>query len=134
MPSLTNVIFAGFVKNEDLFNLFAASDLVVSPSISELESTPISLLSALVAGTPVIGTSIGGTAEAIPNDGIRGTIISPKDSLALANAIMQMLKKDNRSKEKITFVPRFWSDVSRDYLRIAQSTLGLPAYVESEIR
>ncbi len=113
---LKNVIFTGRVKDEDLFNLFAASDLVVSPSISELESTPISLLSALSVGTPVIGTSIGGTAETIPNDGVHAKIIPIKDSQALANAIISMLEARNKNKFKST--TRFWERVAKDYIQI----------------
>lgn len=135
--NLTNVIFAGFVKDEDLFNLFAASDLVVSPSISELESTPISLLSALASGTPVIGTSIGGTAETIPNDGIWGSIIPPKDSKILAYTIVTMLKRNgyhNRVKKTINpLPPRFWSDVALDYFRIVSEISSLHTYLKSEI-
>lgn len=116
--NLTNVIFAGFVKDEDLFNLFAASDLVVSPSVSELESTPISLLSALAAGTPVIGTSIGGTAESIPNDGKWGSIIPPKESKILADTIEAMLENKNDLRITNKLLPRFWSSVASDYLII----------------
>lgn len=116
--NLDNVIFAGFVKDEGLFNLFAASDLVISPSISELESTPISLLSALATGTPVIGTSIGGTAETVPNDGVNGIIISPKDSEALAEAIIRIIDSSKNGKIKITFEQRFWSDVAKEYAEL----------------
>jgi glycosyltransferase involved in cell wall biosynthesis len=112
---LDNIIFIGFVKNEDLFNLLAGSDVVVAPSISELESTPITLLSALAVGTPVIGTSIGGTAETIPNDGVNGIIIPPKDSRALAEAIIKITDNSKYELRKIMFKPRFWSDVAKDY-------------------
>lgn len=118
--NLNNVVFVGYVNDEDLFNLFAASDLVVSPSISELESTPITLLSALAVGTPVIGTSIGGTAETIPNDGITGSIIPIKDSKLLAETIKSMLQQKNQNQNKIKTwpIPRFWSDVAKEYVHI----------------
>ena len=96
--NLKNIVFTGHVKDEDLFNLFAASDPVVSPSISELESTPISLLSALAVNTPVIGTSIGGTAETIPDDGITGSIVPIKDSKLLAETIKSMLERKKQNK------------------------------------
>jgi glycosyltransferase involved in cell wall biosynthesis len=113
--NLKNVTFAGFVKDEDLFNLFYASDLVVAPSISELESTPISLLSAMYVGTPVIGTEIGGTAETIPNDKIHGKIIPIKNSKILAEAINSMLQNVKKNGDP---KPRFWSDVAKDYQQI----------------
>jgi glycosyltransferase involved in cell wall biosynthesis len=114
---LGNIKFVGFVPDETLFNLFAASDVVVSPSISNLESTPISLLCALSTGTPVIGTEVGGTRETIPNDGSLGTIIPPRDSKKLAEAIIKMTGiKGTVKPEK--YLLRFWSDVADDYLKI----------------
>jgi glycosyltransferase involved in cell wall biosynthesis len=122
--NLTNVIFPGFISDEDLFNLLAASDLVVAPSISELESTPITLLSALMVGTPVIGTSIGGTGETIPNDGIRGSIIPIKESKILANTIDAMLSnRENQTRDIVKIAPRFWSGVTNDYLQIIHDIL-----------
>lgn len=117
---LSNVKFIGFVPDETLFNLFAASDLVVSPSISNLESTPISLLAALSTGTPVIGTEIGGTGETIPNDGVSGSIIAVCDSKNLAEAIVKMInmkRKGRVGKQAL----RFWSHVADDYLKIINS-------------
>lgn len=115
---LDNIIFTGFVKDDELFNLFAASDLVVSPSISELESTPISLLSALAAGTSVIGTSIGGTAETIPDDGISGAIVPPKNAKILAERIVALIDNLQNRQTKSTFHPRFWTDVASDYAEV----------------
>jgi len=142
--NLDNVFFAGYVKDQDLFNLFAASDLVVSPSVSELESTPISLLSALAAGTSVIGTSVGGTAETIPNDGIRSSIIPINNSKILAETITSMLEKIKQRKEKLETndnkeekktnqsksnkslpAPRFWSDVAKDYVQLVYRLLDI---------
>ena len=114
---LTNVKFIGFVPDDTLFSLFAASDLVVSPSISNLESTPISLLCALSSGTPVIGTEVGGTAETIPNDGVLGSIIPARDSNILAETIVKMLDK-KRTERIDKHLPRFWSEVTDDYLNL----------------
>jgi glycosyltransferase involved in cell wall biosynthesis len=140
---LDNIVFTGYVKDQDLFNLFAASDIVVSPSISELESTPISLVSALAVGSSVIGTSIGGTAETIPNDGVQGSIIPIKNSKILAETIDTILGKikqreekkvekvDNNGKKnqsknnKNLPTPRFWSDVAKDYIQLIYRLLDI---------
>ncbi len=118
---LTNVRFEGFVPSEELFGLFAASDLVVSPSVSELENTPISLLGARAVGTPVIGTSIGGTGETVPNDGHLGRIIPPRDSAGLARAIEEVLGRPR--PPAATGRPRFWEDVADDYLDLFHEVL-----------
>lgn len=114
---LKNVKFIGFVPDEILFNLFAASDLVVSPSISNLESTPISLLCALSTGTPVIGTEVGGTAETIPNDEISGSVIPAGDSKKLAEAILKLLNIKRSGRVEIP-QNRYWSHVANDYLEL----------------
>lgn len=124
--ALDNVIFVGYVADNDLFNLFRASDLVVSPSISALESTPISLLSSLMAGTPVIGTSIGGTAETIPH-GVTGRIIPPKDSDALASAMIDLLTEAEIREigEKKPLIPlRYWRHVAREYSTLFDKLLS----------
>ena len=110
---LTNVRFIGFVADEDLFSLFRAADVVVSPSVSELENTPISLLGAMSVGTPVIGTTVGGTGETVPDDHRRGIIVPPRDSPAIARAVTELLRAGKPDSEPAP--PRFWENVARDY-------------------
>ena len=99
----------------DLVNLFGAADLVVSPSVSPLESTPITLLYAQAAGTRVVGTDVGGTAESIPNDGIAG--------LSSRAAIRANWRRRSESSSTAGPVPRpdsgprFWSHVAEEYGR-----------------
>lgn len=114
---LYNASFIGFVENRELFNLLRASDVVVSPSTSSLESTPISLLCSLMSGTPVVGTSIGGTEETIPS-GPNARIIPPKDAQALAEAIIDLVYTSNgkQPKDKRSLIPeRYWRHVAQDY-------------------
>jgi glycosyltransferase involved in cell wall biosynthesis len=118
---LTNVRLLGFVPDHDLMNLFGASDLVVAPSISRLESTPITLLYATAAGTPVVGTEVGGTGETIPNDGVAGLVVPAQDPAALGEAMTRLLSaRAARSPGR----PRYWSDVAADYERVMDSLCG----------
>ncbi len=112
---LTNVRLVGFVPDQDLMNLFGASDLVVSPSISALESTPITLLYASAAGTAVLGTEVGGTAETIPNDGVSGLVVPPEDPAALGEAMGRLL---DAPRTRVARTPRYWSDVAADYGKV----------------
>ena len=113
---LKNVAFIGFVADAHLCSLFRASDIVVSPSVSALESTPISLLCSLMCGTPVIGTNIGGTEETIPN-GEYARIVNPQDSEGLAEAIINLLQGGQPvlSNKGPLIALRFWSHVATDY-------------------
>lgn len=110
---LTNVRLLGYVPDDDLINLFSAADLVVSPSISLLESTPITLLYAKAVGTPVVGTAIGGTGECIPNDGVTGLIVPPGNATALGEAIGHLLDASRAHVPEVS--PRYWSDVAEEY-------------------
>jgi glycosyltransferase involved in cell wall biosynthesis len=112
---LTNVRLLGFVPDQDLMNLFGASDLVVSPSISALESTPITLLYASAAGTAVLGTEVGGTGETIPNDGVAGLVVPAENPVALGEAMTRLL---DAPRAPVARPPRYWSDVAADYGRV----------------
>ncbi|MGA8302772.1 MAG: glycosyltransferase family 4 protein [Thermoplasmata archaeon] len=113
---LTNVRLIGYVPDDELVDLFGAADLVVAPSLSALESTPITLLYARAVGVPVVGTDVGGTAESIPNDGAAGLIVRAGDSRALAEAIGRLLDLDGARPPPAA--PRFWSNVADEYDRV----------------
>lgn len=67
---------------------FSAMDIVVLPSYRE--GLPVVLLEAGAMGLPVVATSIPGCVDAI-EDGVTGTLIPPRDAVALAQAIMRYL-------------------------------------------
>jgi glycosyltransferase involved in cell wall biosynthesis len=121
--AMTNVRLVGFVPDQDLMNLFGASDLVVSPSISALESTPITLLYARAVGTPVVGTQVGGTEETIPNDGVAGLVVPAENPSALGAAMSRLL---DARREPVARPPRYWSDVAADYGRVMGELRQLP--------
>jgi glycosyltransferase involved in cell wall biosynthesis len=110
---LANVRLLGYVPDGELMNLFGAADLVVAPSISSLESTPITLLYASAAGTRVLGTDVGGTEESIPNDGVAGLVVPAENPVALGDAMGRLL--GSTVPRSAPPPPRYWSDVAADY-------------------
>ena len=68
---------------------FSAADVVVLPYIQASQSGI--LLSAFAAGRPVIVTDAGGLSEVV-DDGRSGFVVPPKDSKALAEASIKILK------------------------------------------
>ena len=64
--------------------LLAAFDVFVSSS--RTEGTPIVILEALAAGTPIVATSVGGVPDII-RDGIEALLVPGEDTTALARAI-----------------------------------------------
>jgi glycosyltransferase involved in cell wall biosynthesis len=80
----------------DLPRLFRALDLFVQPSL--WEGLPLTLLMAMGAGLPVVGTKVSGITEVIA-DGINGRLAPPGDSQALAEVIMELYRQPEfRSK------------------------------------
>jgi glycosyltransferase involved in cell wall biosynthesis len=82
----------GFVRmvgsRSDVADLMGGSDVLVLPSL--FEGLPLVILEAMSIGLPVVGTNVCGTAEAI-EDGVTGRLVPPRDPLALAASIVDVL-------------------------------------------
>ncbi|HEV2139112.1 MAG TPA: glycosyltransferase family 4 protein [Nitrososphaerales archaeon] len=79
--------FLGTVPDEILPRYYACSDVVVAPSIFE----PFGLvpLEAMSMRKPVVACSVGGIPEAV-HDGQTGLLVPPKDSKAIADAVVSL--------------------------------------------
>lgn len=75
---------------EDAPQLMGALDVLVLPSLTE--GLPLTVLEAMAAGTPVIGTAVGGIPEAV-RDGETGFIVPPGDPGRLAEAVAAILRE-----------------------------------------
>jgi len=83
------VNFCGTVDYSDLADVYRNHDLMIFPSIWN-EPFALAPIESMACGTPVIGTSAGGTPEAI-DDGETGFIVPPNDPKALAEAIQVVI-------------------------------------------
>lgn len=81
------IFFTG--EQEDVFSFIKASDIFILPSIGR-EGLGLAIIEAMAMGLPVIGSEIGGIPELI-EDGINGKLFPPGDSVALSNAIIELL-------------------------------------------
>lgn len=116
------VHFLGFVADEDLPLFLAAVDIVISPSVSPLESTPITLLEAMAQGTAVIGTEVGGTAESVVPGGWN-RIVRAGDADELRTAILDLARQVKDSPKRPRF-GRSWRDVAIEYLALFRGGRG----------
>ena len=88
------VLFLG--RRNDVPSILACCDLFVLPSWAE--GLPNSVLEAMAAGLPVVATRVGGIPEII-DDGVNGLLVAPRDSHALAAAILQLLGNEELAKQ-----------------------------------
>jgi len=104
------VIFAGFRRDLDrllpAFSIFCLS--------SRLEGLGTSLLDAMAFGLPVVATAAGGIPEAV-EDGVTGRLAPPRDPAALAEALAELLRDEERRRifgaaGRRRFLERFTAD------------------------
>lgn len=102
------VIITG--QRQDVPELLHIFDLFVLSSLSE--GTSVSLLEAMAAGLPPVVTNVGGNPDIVKN-GENGLVVEPKDTPALANAILEILTDPARyerfSKNAVATVKRYYS-------------------------
>jgi glycosyltransferase involved in cell wall biosynthesis len=87
------IIFSGYVPDEDLPLIYNAADLFVFPSLYEGFGLPP--LEAMACGTPVITSNLSSLPEIV---GEAGLLIDPYNTKELADAIERVLK-DNTLKQ-----------------------------------
>jgi glycosyltransferase involved in cell wall biosynthesis len=105
-----------FVPSEAyIFDFISALDVMILPSISD-EDFPNVVLEAMLLGTAIIASSVGGTSEQI-SSGESGLLVPPGDPEALADAILFYLNngfvKDKLSSNaKVRFHQCFELDIA----------------------
>lgn len=86
------VTFLGKQGQDTLPDYYAAADMLVMPS--HYESFGMVALEAMACGTPVIASRVGGLMYTV-RDGETGLLVPDRDPHALADAIQQILKRDD---------------------------------------
>lgn len=86
-----HVFLAGF--RPDVLAFHKAFDLFVTTPVAEGLGT--SLLSAMACSKAVVATEVGGIPDVVV-DGATGVLVPPRDHQALAEAIVRLLKDDDR--------------------------------------
>jgi len=91
-----SVMFLGYVPDEKLPDLYAASDIFVLPAL--YENFPFAILEAQSTGLPVISTKVGGIPEFLTNNK-NGLLVDPGDPEQLAQGIMTLLRDPELAEE-----------------------------------
>lgn len=120
------VSFYGWVKHDNLPELYAKSDILIIPSVfdekGETEGMPVVILESLACGIPVIASRISGITDII-KDLYNGWLVDPADSTALAKIMKLVYKNDNMvvfNKNCLSVVSAF--SIEKTAQRYYQST------------
>jgi glycosyltransferase involved in cell wall biosynthesis len=114
-----NVIFPGFIPEEQLPDLYSSADIFVLPSLWEV--LPISLLEALACGAPLLVSDAGGNPEVVEN-GVNGFVFRKGDTKELAKK-MKALISDSKMRERMGRESRRIAVERFDWELIAKQTL-----------
>lgn len=85
-----NVVFAGFVAEDEKADYLRLADIFVMPGYGE--GFGIVFLEAMACGVSVIGSKIDGSREALDN-GRLGTLVNPLNQTEIQTAILEGLKE-----------------------------------------
>lgn len=108
----SRVHFLGF--RDDVADHIAAADVFALSSV--WEGVPLAAQEAIMLGTPVVATDVGGMRELIANK-VSGRLVPPGDPAALSDALREVLTSDERRSA--------YTSAARDTLRDRFSTVKM---------
>ncbi len=123
---LSNVIFIKEpIPNHMMPELYAECDVYVQPSL--IEPYGIAVLEAMACGKPAVGTKVGGMLDTIDN-GRTGLLVEPKDSRALAEALIilhdsEIRKKMGEAARKRAVEDFDWDVIGRKYRDLIETVV-----------
>src|SRR5687768_5992305 len=127
---LTDVVFKGFVSEEEKIAYYQHADVFCSPAIGR-ESQGVILLEAMAANTPVIASAIDGHRTVIRHEH-DGLLVPPADETALAVGLCRLLA-DNALRNRLADAglakaqSYSWKKISRQVLDVYAETIDAQA-------
>ena len=97
------VRISGKVSSKDLPRHYAASNVLVLPSVSKLEAFGIVLLEAMASGLPIVESDIPGVRSVVKSSKA-SFLVRPKSSQDIATCIVNISRLKNLSKYAIETV------------------------------
>jgi glycosyltransferase involved in cell wall biosynthesis len=88
--------FLGKLSEKEKAAFFKVCDVLVLPSINSTESFGMVQVEAMVCGTPVVATDLPGVRQPVKTTGM-GEVVPPRDSTALATAIIRLISEEKRT-------------------------------------
>ena len=113
------IAFSSPVPHGAVPALLAGYDVLCCPAVC-LEGGPTVAIEAHAAGTPVIGTRIGGLADLV-DEGVSGRLVAPGDWRALAGVLVEMARDPAGTIDRWRATlprPRTMDEVAAEYLTL----------------
>jgi len=113
-----DVIFTGFVDDEDLPKYYASCDIFASASV--LEGFGLIFLEAMALGKPIVAFNLASIPEVVGNAGI---LVNEINHEKFANAVIQLLRDEELYQEKskiaLNRVKLFsWEKIAEQFIKI----------------
>jgi glycosyltransferase involved in cell wall biosynthesis len=130
-----DVFLAGWHGHEELSDIFAASDIVILPSVREQFGQV--LVEGMACGLPAIAVNAYGPSEII-DDGQTGWLVPPDDERALAEALLEAVNDDGLRLQRgaaayTTVRARYsWPSLGEKLARTYEAILGRPFFPDAE--
>jgi glycosyltransferase involved in cell wall biosynthesis len=117
----TQVVFPGFVPEEDLAALYSGASLFVMPSLYEGFCLPV--LEAMACGTAVVCSTTSSLPEVVGDAALQ---FDPRDVREMASTIVRVLRKQDLRRSLVArgieqVKPFTWARAARRVLGVLQS-------------
>lgn len=91
-----NIVITGKVSHEEAIAYLPHMDIFTIPSLHD--GCPNAMLEAMLAARPVVGTNVDAIGEILEN-GVNGLVVSPADSVELADALQKLIVQPHLQKQ-----------------------------------
>jgi len=117
--------FLGPLEPAEMAAFFKSCDVSVLPSVNSTESFGLVQIESMMLGTPVIASDLPGVRQPVLTSGM-GRTVPPRDSQALAEAVIEVLRHPRKYKAKPSDIsPRFAPDtIAAQYEAMFLQLLG----------
>ena len=117
-----DVIFAGFVNDEDLPKYYASCDIFASASV--LEGFGLIFLEAMALGKPIVAFNLASIPEVVGNAGI---LVNEINHEKFANAIIELLSDEKLYQEKSENALKraklfSWEKIAEQFIKINEQS------------
>ena len=122
-----DIAFHGSASRSDLGKWYKWADVTCVPSIDD--PLPTVLLESLVAGTPIVGSAVGGIPFVV-QESVNGLLVPPRDPDALADALARISRqpiflRQLKEASAPSVLPRFsWRRNGEDLIRAISKTVN----------